>query len=254
MKTKTLHTILLGACVVLLASCVSNKKFEALQTENDQLAQSLADLQTQVSNLEGQNTDLSSQNDQLNSELSGVKQDLSETESRVSQVEKDAKMKADELAALQQEVQAAFADVNQVVDDNDARIKEVESSLYIDMADTVQFQSASATVSAEDRETIEKLAVLLTKHPNLHLVIEGNADKRSINNDQYKDNWELSAARSIAVVRQLVNLGVNPNQLTAAGRAEFNQVNDGDSPDELAQNRRIELMVVPKVGKLYKTQ
>ena len=87
-------------------------------------------------------------------------------------------------------------------------------------------------------------------------MIEGNTDKRSINNDNYADNWELSAARSINVVRKLVDMGVNPAQLTAAGRADHNpaETNDPDSKATLAKNRRVELMVIPKVGTLYKMQ
>ena len=115
-------------------------------------------------------------------------------------------------------------------------------------------EPAGKELPLSDKEAIDRLATLLNDHPNLHLVIEGNADKRSINNEDYADNWELSSARSINVVRQLIALGVNPEQLTAAGRAEFNPAasDDPDSKETLAKNRRIELMVVPKVGTLYR--
>ena len=245
---------LLIISVVSLASCVSNKKFQALEDENTSLAENLDAVQAQVAALEKHNETMSAENSQLGTDLQSVEQQLGQTEARMTQVEKENAMTTKELAEINKGIDAAFADINAAVNASDAKVKEMANALYLDLQDTVSFRSGSASISPDDKEAIERIAKLLNDNPNLHLVIEGNTDKRSINNDNYKDNWELSAARSIEVVRKLVDMGVNPAQLTAAGRAEHNPaaMDDPDSKATLAKNRRIELMVIPKVGTLYK--
>jgi len=254
MKMNLLVKGLMLISVISMTSCVSNKKFQALEDENSQLADNLEAIQAQIAELEKHNEAMSAENTQLGSDLQSVEQNLAQTESRMTQVERENAETTKELAEINRGMDAAFADINAAVDASDAKVKEMADALYLDLQDTVSFRSGSASISPDDKEAIERIAKLLNDHPNLHLVIEGNTDKRSINNDQYKDNWELSAARSIQVVRKLVDLGVNPAQLTAAGRAEHNPaaMDDPDSKATLAKNRRIELMVIPKVGTLYK--
>ena len=254
MKMNLLMKGLLLISVVSLASCVSNKKFQALEDENSQLAENLEAVQTQIAQLEKYNEEMSAENEKLDGDLQSVEQKLDQTETRMTQVEKENAMTTKELAEIDKAMDAAFADINAAVDASDAKVKEMADALYLDLQDTVSFRSGSANISPDDKEAIERIAKLLNDNPNLHLVIEGNTDKRSINNDMYKDNWELSAARSIQVVRKLVDMGVNPAQLTAAGRADHNpaSMDDPDSKATLAKNRRIELMVIPKVGTLYK--
>lgn len=247
---KTLFLLL----VVGMTSCVSSKKFKALEEENTNLSQELADIKAQVGELQEQNSTLADENGEMNSNLQNVQQQLNQTESRLTQVEKDAAMKEQEINTMNRELDAAFAEISEAVNSTDAKVKEMANALYLDLADTVTFRTGSAAIRAGDQDAIERIAKLLKEQPNLHLVIEGNTDKRSINNDNYADNWELSADRSINVVRKLIDMGVNPEQLTAAGRAEYNPAvtDDPDSKATLAKNRRIELMVVPNMGTLYK--
>jgi len=254
MKMNVLLKGFLLISVVSMASCVSNKKFQALEEENHSLSENLESVQAQVAELQKYNEEMSAENSKLDSDLQSVEQKLDQTESRVTQVEKENAMKTKELGQLNKNIDAAFADINSAVSASDAKVKEMADALYLDLQDTVSFRTGSANISPDDKEAIDRIAKLLNENPNLHLVIEGNTDKRSINNDNYKDNWELSAARSIQVVRKLVDMGVDPAQLTAAGRAEHNpsSISDPDSKATLAANRRIELMVIPKVGTLYK--
>ena len=241
--------------VVSMVSCVSNKKFQALEAENQELSQTLEEIQSQVADLQQQNTTLNDENGELNANLQQVEQQLNQTENRVTQVEREAAEKSKELDAMNRELKAAFAEISAAVNASDAKVKEMANALYLDLADTISFRTASAAVSAGDAEAIDRLAELLKQHPNLHLVIEGNSDKRGINNDEFADNWELSSQRSINVVRKLIAKGVNPEQLTAAGRAEYNPAvtADPDSRETLAKNRRIELMVVPDVRNTVQT-
>jgi chemotaxis protein MotB len=70
--------------------------------------------------------------------------------------------------------------------------------------------------------------------------VDGHTDKRPISGGPFKSNWELSAARAIAVVQYLIGKGADPQHLVAAGFGEFQPIDTGDSDEALARNRRIE--------------
>ncbi len=78
------------------------------------------------------------------------------------------------------------------------------------------------------------------------LRVDGHTDKRRISSAQFPSNWELSAARAIAVVRYLVSKGVPEQRLLAAGFAEFQPLDTGDSDEALRRNRRIELKLTER--------
>ncbi len=63
---------------------------------------------------------------------------------------------------------------------------------------------------------------------------------------QFKDNWDLSAARAISVVKFLIANGVSANRLVAAGFGEFQPLEPGDTPEVRSRNRRIELKLTER--------
>jgi len=73
------------------------------------------------------------------------------------------------------------------------------------------------------------------------LRVDGHTDRRPINTERFHNNWELSAARAISVVQFLIEQGVPPNRLAAAGFGEYRPVAEGDTEEAYARNRRIEL-------------
>ena len=78
------------------------------------------------------------------------------------------------------------------------------------------------------------------------LRIDGHTDTRPINTPQFPSNWELSVARAISVARYLIDRGVSPNRLMAAGFGEFQPLVDRDSNDAYRANRRIELKLTER--------
>ncbi|MDX1701634.1 MAG: OmpA family protein [Melioribacteraceae bacterium] len=257
MKT-TFNTLILFVIFVgLMSSCVTKKKFNELQTEKDELAQQMEQMRT---DLEGQINELKTQNDQLNtdksslnSELSNIKSDLSQTQSKVNMVQADVDDKQKQIDDLRGEISAAFTDVESAVTQSNQRITEMANMLYLDLDDPVNFRTASTAVNRSDMETLEELAEMLKANPTLSLVIEGHTDKRSISNEKYQDNWDLSVSRSTEVIRKLTKMGVNPEQLIASGRAEYMPAvtENPDSRETLEANRRTEFIVVPNIGRLY---
>lgn len=116
------------------------------------------------------------------------------------------------------------------------------------------FGSGAAEMEGAGRLELDKLASALIDlereiPPDINWVarIDGHTDKRPLSGaGQFKDNWDLSSARAIAVVRYLVSKGVSPQRLVAAGFGEFAPLDFGDSPEALGRNRRLELKLTER--------
>lgn len=242
--------------VLLVSSCVSKKSFNALTAEKESLAKEMkmmrSDFDAKITALEEGNKSLETKNTELNGSIGELNTQLSTTQSKVDMVEKDLSASNAKISAFQMELNAAFADINNIVSTNDQRIKEVENMLYLDLDDPVIYTSGSTNLTKSDIQVLDSLASVLKANPNLSMIVEGHTDSKSISNGKFSDNWDLSVGRSTKVVRKLIELGVEPSQLIAAGRGQYMPIKEGTTAEELKENRRIEFMVVPNVGKLYK--
>jgi chemotaxis protein MotB len=118
----------------------------------------------------------------------------------------------------------------------------------------VLFPSGTAILNPAGSEEMKKLAVALIdlqkeipEDINWVLRVDGHTDNIALSGTgQFKDNWELSAARAISVVKFLIANGVPANRLVAAGFGEFQPLEPGDTPEVRARNRRIELKLTER--------
>jgi chemotaxis protein MotB len=111
----------------------------------------------------------------------------------------------------------------------------------------VLFGAGEATISTAGEAEMAKLASAIkeleTQIPNdvnWVLRIDGHTDKRPINTPEFPSNWELSAARAIAVTKYFVAQGIPAQHLVAAGFGDSRPIDNGDTDEAYARNRRIE--------------
>lgn len=117
----------------------------------------------------------------------------------------------------------------------------------------VFFGSSQAELEPGGRAELDKLAAaLLQLEKDIPsdipwvLRVDGHTDARPIQGGRFRSNWELSASRAIAVVQYLISRGIAPQRLVAAGFGEFQPIDQGDGPEALARNRRIELRLTDR--------
>jgi chemotaxis protein MotB len=117
----------------------------------------------------------------------------------------------------------------------------------------VLFESGQATLTMEGKAAVDKIFVALSEvakeiPPEIPWVlrVDGHTDKRPIASSQFKSNWDLSAARAIAVVQYLLIRGFSPQHILAGAYGEFQPIDEGDSDDALRRNRRIELKITER--------
>lgn len=108
------------------------------------------------------------------------------------------------------------------------------------------FNSGSATPRPETMAALRQVAASLSQTP-YDLRIEGHTDNIPIHTGEFDSNWELSTARATRMARLFLELkAMPPDRLSAAGYAEFHPVASNDTPDGRAQNRRIDLVILPR--------
>jgi chemotaxis protein MotB len=123
----------------------------------------------------------------------------------------------------------------------------IEGDRFI-LPSSLFFASASATLSEQGKDELNKLArtlneiaVAIPSDIDWILRVDGHTDQLPIHTLRFPSNWELSTARAVSVVRYLVEQGVPPKRMTAAGFGEFHPVDPGHSETANQRNRRIEL-------------
>jgi chemotaxis protein MotB len=118
---------------------------------------------------------------------------------------------------------------------------------------SVLFESAKADISSAGKQSLDSLASAVLDlereiPPDIPWIlrVDGHTDSKAITGGQFKSNWELSAARAIAVVQYLISKGIEPTRLAAAGFGEFQPIDPGTDDEALAHNRRIELKLTER--------
>lgn len=107
----------------------------------------------------------------------------------------------------------------------------------------VLFNAGDAALLPESFGVLSRVASVLAQVPNGNILVEGHTDSTPIANARYASNWELSSARAGAVVRYLVERGVEPHRLAAIGRADNFPLVAGADPASRALNRRVTIVV-----------
>jgi chemotaxis protein MotB len=153
-----------------------------------------------------------------------------------------AKVK-DDLDQVRRELQQALS--NQVAQ-HTVSIQMGRDGLVISLREAGFFNSGSSTPRPETLPTLRPIAASLGRTP-YDLRIEGHTDNIPIHTSEFDSNWELSSARATRIARLLLDLHAIPaDRLSAAGYAEFHPVASNDAPEGRAQNRRVDLVVLPR--------
>lgn len=138
------------------------------------------------------------------------------------------------------------------LNDQDIQINVEKGVVFISLSDKVLFKSGSYNLSARANEILGKVATVINSKPDFEALVEGHTDNVPFSNGVLVDNWDLSAKRSTAVVRKLMELGANPAQLIAAGRSEYVPLVPNTTAENKSTNRRTKIYVLPKIDQFYK--
>jgi chemotaxis protein MotB len=180
------------------------------------------------------------------SDLEGMLTELRETE---ADLEAAIQAKEEELAAVQSTQDELVAELEQEIADGQIRVERLRDELRVDMVDEILFDSGEATLKQAGVEVLERVAAILNRAQDKQIVVQGHTDNVPIIGglaERFPTNWELSAARSVNVVRFLQEeTGMEPTQLSAAAFSEYQPRADNSTDEGRQKNRRIEILLAP---------
>lgn len=221
-----------------------NSKYFSLQNEYDNLMNTSMDKATQLNNA------LNQKNKELlerEKKIADMSDALEDREKKVAHLENQLR-KQDSLAnALNNALKQAL--LNFASDDLNLEVK--NGKVYVSLFDKLLFKSGSAEVEKAGQDALKKLANVLVTNPNIDILVEGHTDNIPIKTSKYADNWDLSAARAINIVRLLQSYNVDPKIVEAAAHGEYAPITSNATLEGRSKNRRTEIIVTPNLGKLY---
>ena len=178
---------------------------------------------------------------ELAGELAKTRQQL-EAEKALATAEAERQRQlAAKLEQRSAEYQSLASSLDQEIKAGRVQISELQGKVTVRMAEKVLFPSGSATISGDGKKALHKVAQAFKGVTGRIIRVEGHTDNVPIRTERFPSNWELSAARGIAVVRYLQEQGIDPSLLGAAGYAEFQPLAPNTTAEGRAQNRRIEI-------------
>lgn len=252
-----------------LASCESSmsaaqeriSELEAERTDaNAELATCERSIRNTIRETEELNRMLDSTRAQLleaTEALAGERSRRSRSEEQIAEAQQERERLLEELNRLQAEArerQRIYDEIverfQSLIDAGQLDVTLVDGRLVINMPQDILFGSGSASLSEEGQQALAQVGTVLADFRDRRFQVEGHTDNVPISTSRFPSNWELSAARALAVVHLLVDNGVPPDALSAAGYGEFRPVAPNDSAQNRERNRRIEIVILPNLEEL----
>jgi chemotaxis protein MotB len=266
---------------LLAISCVSKKKFVALESEykdtkgnlqkttleKEELESKFAKIETRVASYYEKINSLKVDNDKLQDEndvkldmvgktaviSNKTRKSMRETLSKVDPaILANAKSLKDSLnLAISYNLKNKMNSLD-LSGDDDINIDIEQTVVMISISDKLLFNTASFRVKSGAYSFLERMANLLKAEPSMDVMIEGHTDSQSISNDDVQDNWELSSKRATAIVRILEGRHkIEGSRLIAAGRGSTVPLVPNTTSANRAKNRRTKIVILPNLDKFF---
>ena len=251
------------------------KELEKTKAEREKLKTDIANSEKNLKNLQAsyaaleKNSDESLQtnlnkNRELLAKLDAKEKALSTEQARINKLLSDFKERSERVAELEKmmsDKETAMKKLKETLskalngfEGKGLTVEQKNGKVYVSMENKLLFNSGSYAVGAEGKKAVVEVGKVLAANPEIAVLIEGHTDNDAFTaSGPIADNWDLSTKRATAIVTILTeNKTINPQNLTAAGRSQFAPILSNDSPDGKAKNRRIEIILTPKLDEISK--
>jgi chemotaxis protein MotB len=204
-------------------------------------------------------------NRELLTELETKEKALASEKDRLNKLSADFKDRSDRVNELEGLIAAKEASLKKLKETLSKSLKAFEGKgltvqqkdgkVYVSMENKLLFESGSWAVGSEGKKAVVEVGKVLGDNPEIAVLIEGHTDNDKFSGTigSIENNWDLSTKRATAIVNILAeNTKVNKQNLTAAGRGEYSPLLTNDSAEGKAKNRRIEIILTPKLDEISK--
>lgn len=267
--------------IIVLASCVSKKKYVALEQEKGEVVSELSKTKVEKEDLEAKFAIIEARVEAYNSKINSLVSDnenliianqskidiageglvssgLSKQQMRNTLTKVDpyklsqAKTLKDSMNLAVEYSLNRVIDTSSLTEDEDITVNIDNTVVMISISDKMLFRTGSYRLSNKANGILQKLANVINSEPSIDVMVEGHTDPRSINTAKVTDNWDLSVLRATSVVRRLQNnFNVAPEKLIASGRSSYKPLTDNDTNEGRAKNRRTRIILLPNIDKFF---
>lgn len=255
---------------LLLSSCVSRKLYneldanykkslkdnEGLLLQKDSLQLSKNELDSKYKQLQGNYSQLEKNSDKaIKAEiarLNKLKGTLNQRSQQIAELEEKIASSERNLKHLKENLSKALNDF----EGKGLTVEHKNGKVYVLMENKLLFPSGSWTISSEGEKAVEQLAEVLAKNPDISIQIEGHTDNDKVLGNLgggITNNWDLSTKRATAIVSVMEKTPeIQRKNITVAGRSEYAPIAENTTPQGKAKNRRIEVVLTPKLEEISK--
>jgi chemotaxis protein MotB len=214
-------------------------ELQQTQTQLASARQQARDEAEEVRRRDDEILELRSQSDKLTRNLSATQREMDDLRRAHAQAEQRSELYRTLVSRLKEMISAGTLAVE---------IR--KGKMIVKLGDQILFDPGQAALKSDGKVALRQVAQVLKEIPDRDFLVAGHTDNRPIKNSPYASNWDLSTARAVTVVRFLQGEGVDPRHLAAAGYSEFDAIEDNNDADKRALNRRIEVVVMPRIDEL----
>jgi chemotaxis protein MotB len=276
-SSKLCAGVVLLSCIAA-SGCVKKSDYEALQAksakEREELAAQLGTSEQKAQSLADALAKEQARAQELEAEIARLKGELEESKARfveqqqqlTEMVKNSANMKAsiqemqealNTLREQKKQTEARIAEFKKLLDSfktlidaGKLKVKVVRGRMVVELPSDVLFASGSIDLSEAGKAAVGEVGAIFVSMKDREFQIEGHTDDQPIKTARFPSNWELAAGRAIAVAQILIKSGLPPTRVSAASFGEFRPVASNAKPETRAQNRRIEIVLVPDLSKV----
>lgn len=239
------------ACV---AGCgVSQAEYNVRVTEVEKCQAELGQTQNQLGAAHAHEEELRKQREERDDEIARLHADAAKlaTNLQATEHEMEALRRAHAQAEQRNELyRTLVARLRDAIGAGTLAVEVRKGKMLVKLGDAILFDPGQAALKPDGQRALREVAQALKEIPDRDFLVAGHTDNKPIKSSPFMSNWDLSTARAVTVVRFLQGEGVDPRHLAAAGYSEFDAIADNDTPESRAQNRRIEVVVMPRIDEL----
>ena len=252
-----------------LKSTTENR--DIVEAELKEKKNALSDLQAEHDELQGYYDNAINNSGRLNRDLAEQHTQLMALQKTLELAEFDNNLLADSLATREhkvaelekvlKETQEAISSLKNMVSNalnsygaQELTVEERNGRIYVSLSEQLLFKSGSAAVDPKGEKALAQLARAVKDSKDIKILVEGHTDNVPVSGTSkyMKDNWDLSVMRATSIVKILLDNGVIPTNITAAGRGEHDPVAENTSTANKQKNRRTEIILTPDFSALIK--
>jgi chemotaxis protein MotB len=257
---KQVNLLYILSCLILLSSCISQKKYQASLDREQTLLAKNTELESNINQLKSQSASLQTDNAKLVKQIDDAMKSAADASGLANMTQKqleaeqkrlwDLRKLLEEQKLAVENLRKKMADALTGFNSNELQVFVKNGRVYVSLQENLLFPSGSAVVNPKGKQALGTLAQVLNVNPDINVVVEGHTDSVPIRG-KYEDNWALSTARSTAIVRILTDTyKVDPTRVTASGRSKYEPIETNETAEGRQKNRRTEIILAPKLDQL----